>query len=120
MPALAPALMAASSVMGPDMPSAPSDPDAWLTRVEAKGMGEAGDDRLTREERAEEFLLMGYGWRKASIHGAMPSWAGRSLYPPCIALLREEGVITVDASGRLRVTASGFPLLDAVVADLAA
>jgi oxygen-independent coproporphyrinogen-3 oxidase len=34
--------------------------------------------------------------------------------------LREEGAITVDATGRLRVTSSGFPVLDAVVADLAA
>jgi oxygen-independent coproporphyrinogen-3 oxidase len=35
-------------------------------------------------------------------------------------VLREEGAITVDPSGRLRVTQAGFPLLDAVVADLAA
>ena len=35
-------------------------------------------------------------------------------------MLREEGAITVDANGRLRVTPSGFPVLDAVVADLAA
>ncbi len=34
--------------------------------------------------------------------------------------LREEGAITVDATGRLRATSSGFPVLDAVVADLAA
>jgi oxygen-independent coproporphyrinogen-3 oxidase len=34
--------------------------------------------------------------------------------------LREEGAITVDPTGRLRVTSSGFPVLDAVVADLAA
>jgi hypothetical protein len=35
-------------------------------------------------------------------------------------VLREEGAIIVDAGGRLRVTQSGFPVLDAVVADLAA
>ena len=35
-------------------------------------------------------------------------------------LLREEGAITVDTDGRLRVTKDGFPVLDAVVADLAA
>jgi oxygen-independent coproporphyrinogen-3 oxidase len=35
-------------------------------------------------------------------------------------MLREEGAIAVDADGRLRVTKSGFPVLDAVVADLAA
>ena len=37
-----------------------------------------------------------------------------------IAILREEGAITVDERGRLRVTRAGFPVLDAVVADLAA
>ena len=34
--------------------------------------------------------------------------------------LREEGAIIVDGDGRLRVTQEGFPVLDAVVADLAA
>ena len=46
--------------------------------------------------------------------------AGRALDPARIKLLRDEGAITVDADGRLRVTQQGFPLLDAVVADLAA
>jgi oxygen-independent coproporphyrinogen-3 oxidase len=35
-------------------------------------------------------------------------------------VLREEGAIVVDESGRLSVTQAGFPVLDAVVADLAA
>jgi hypothetical protein len=48
------------------------------------------------------------------------SLSGRALDPQRIAILREEGAITVDADGRLRVTQSGFPVLDAVVADLAA
>jgi oxygen-independent coproporphyrinogen-3 oxidase len=46
--------------------------------------------------------------------------SGRALDPRRIAVLREEGAITVDESGRLRVTQAGFPVLDAVVADLAA
>jgi coproporphyrinogen III oxidase-like Fe-S oxidoreductase len=46
--------------------------------------------------------------------------SGRALNPARIALLREEGAIVVDADGRLRVTQEGFPVLDAVVADLAA
>jgi coproporphyrinogen III oxidase-like Fe-S oxidoreductase len=48
------------------------------------------------------------------------SLSGRVLDPRRIALLREEGAISVDTDGRLRVTESGFPVLDAVVADLAA
>jgi oxygen-independent coproporphyrinogen-3 oxidase len=46
--------------------------------------------------------------------------ADRPLDPVRIAALREHGMIETDASGRLRVTPEGFPVLDAVVADLAA
>jgi len=46
--------------------------------------------------------------------------SGRTLDPKRISILREEGAIETTADGRLRVTQSGFPLLDAVVADLAA
>ena len=34
-------------------------PEAWLMRVEANGHGVVTDDVLNREERADEFLLMG-------------------------------------------------------------
>jgi oxygen-independent coproporphyrinogen-3 oxidase len=46
--------------------------------------------------------------------------SGRALDPKRISILREEGAVETTADGRLRVTQSGFPLLDAVVADLAA
>jgi len=46
--------------------------------------------------------------------------SGRVLDPARLTFLRDGGAIEVTDSGRLRVTPSGFPLLDAVVADLAA
>jgi oxygen-independent coproporphyrinogen-3 oxidase len=46
--------------------------------------------------------------------------AGRPLDPRRIAILREQGVVEATANGMLRVTLAGFPVLDAVVADLAA
>ena len=46
--------------------------------------------------------------------------AGRPLNPRRVAILREEGAVETTADGRLRVTLAGFPVLDAVVADLAA
>ena len=52
--------------------------------------------------------------------GRYADLSGRTLDPGRIAVLREEGAIVVDADGRLRVTKDGFPVLDAVVADLAA
>jgi putative oxygen-independent coproporphyrinogen III oxidase len=95
-------------------------PEAWLMRVEANGHGIVTDDVLNREERADEFLLMGLRLAEGIDPKRYAALSGRSLDQRRIALLREEGAITVDADGRLRVTQAGFPVLDAVVADLAA
>jgi oxygen-independent coproporphyrinogen-3 oxidase len=46
--------------------------------------------------------------------------AGRTLDEKRVAILREEGAVETTIDGRLRVTLAGFPVLDAVVADLAA
>ena len=95
-------------------------PEAWLMRVEANGHGVITDDVLNREERADEFLLMGLRLAEGIDPKRYAALSGRALDERRIALLREEGVITTDAEGRLRVTQAGFPVLDAVVADLAA
>jgi putative oxygen-independent coproporphyrinogen III oxidase len=95
-------------------------PEAWLMRVEANGHGVITDDRLNSEERADEFLLMGLRLAEGIDPKRYAALSGRALDPRRIAVLREEGAIVVDANGRLRVTKSGFPVLDAVVADLAA
>ncbi|WP_354031660.1 radical SAM family heme chaperone HemW [Bradyrhizobium sp. S3.2.6] len=95
-------------------------PEAWLMRVESSGHGVVTDDLLNSEERADEFLLMGLRLAEGIDPERYTALSGRPLDPKRIALLREEGAITVDATGRLRVTSSGFPVLDAVVADLAA
>jgi putative oxygen-independent coproporphyrinogen III oxidase len=95
-------------------------PEAWLMRVEANGHGVVVDDLLNSEERADEFLLMGLRLAEGIDPSRYLALSGRPLDPRRIALLREEGAISVDADGRLRVTQAGFPVLDAVVADLAA
>jgi putative oxygen-independent coproporphyrinogen III oxidase len=95
-------------------------PEAWLMRVEANGHGVVTDDVLNREERADEFLLMGLRLREGIDPERYAALSGRAIDPLRVAVLREEGAITVDADGRLRVTQAGFPVLDAVVADLAA
>jgi putative oxygen-independent coproporphyrinogen III oxidase len=95
-------------------------PEAWLTRVEDTGDGIDTDDTLNSEERADEFLLMGLRLAEGIDPRRYAQLSGRPLDPRRIAILREEGAIAVDAAGRLRVTQSGFPVLDAVVADLAA
>jgi putative oxygen-independent coproporphyrinogen III oxidase len=95
-------------------------PEAWLMRVEASGHGLVVDDRLNSEERADEFLLMGLRLAEGIDPRRYLALSGRPLDPRRIALLREQGAIVVDEGGRLRVTQAGFPVLDAVVADLAA
>jgi putative oxygen-independent coproporphyrinogen III oxidase len=95
-------------------------PEAWLMRVEASGHGVVIDDLLNSEERADEFLLMGLRLAEGIDPKRYEALSGRALDPHRIAVLREEGAIVVDESGRLRVTQAGFPVLDAVVADLAA
>jgi putative oxygen-independent coproporphyrinogen III oxidase len=95
-------------------------PETWLMRVEASGHGVVTDDLLNREERADEFLLMGLRLAEGIDPNRYAALSGRALDPHRIAVLREEGAIAVDEGGRLRVTPAGFPVLDAVVADLAA
>jgi putative oxygen-independent coproporphyrinogen III oxidase len=95
-------------------------PESWLMRVEASGHGLVTDEVLTRSERADEFLLMGLRLAEGIDLTRFEAIAGRTLDPKRIAALREHGLIVIDASGRLRVTPEGFPVLDAVVADLAA
>jgi putative oxygen-independent coproporphyrinogen III oxidase len=95
-------------------------PETWLMRVEANGHGVMTDERLNSVERADEFLLMGLRLAEGIDPKRYAALAGRSLDPRRIAILREEGAIAVEADGRLRVTQAGFPVLDAVVADLAA
>jgi len=95
-------------------------PEAWLMRVEANGHGVVTDDVLNGIERADEFLLMGLRLTEGIDPRRYAAISGRPLDERRIALLKEEGAITVDADGRVRVTQAGFPVLDAVVADLAA
>ncbi len=95
-------------------------PEKWLMRVEALGNGIVVDDALTPGEAADEYLLMGLRLAEGIDPARYARLAGRSLDPARVAMLREQGAIAITGEGRLRVTQSGFPLLDAVVADLAA
>jgi putative oxygen-independent coproporphyrinogen III oxidase len=95
-------------------------PETWLTRVEADGHGLITDDELTSEERGDEFLLMGLRLAEGIEIGRYQELAGRKLDPVRIADLSSHGLIETTSEGRLRVTMPGFPILDAVVADLAA
>jgi len=95
-------------------------PQRWLAQVEACGHGIVVDEMLTQEEVADEFLLMGLRLAEGVDPARYARLAGRSLDARRVALLQEQGIVETTADGRLRVTMAGFPVLDAVVADLAA
>ena len=95
-------------------------PESWLMRVESLGHGLIVDEALTREERADEYLLMGLRLAEGIDPARYAALAGRSLDDRRIAILHAEGAVETTAAGHLRVTQSAFPILDAVVADLAA
>jgi len=95
-------------------------PETWLSRVEAQGHGVTTDEVLTLSERADEFLLMGLRLAEGIDLTRYEQIAERALAPERIAALHRHGLVETNCTGRLRVTRSGFPVLDAVVADLAA
>jgi oxygen-independent coproporphyrinogen-3 oxidase len=95
-------------------------PEMWLTQVEAEGHGLIENDLLSAEEQGDEFLLMGLRLREGVDPKRFELLSGRPLDRRQIDTLRLEGFVAEDETGRLRVTPLGAPLLDSVVADLAA
>jgi len=95
-------------------------PETWLMRVQNQGHGVVTDEVLTREEAADEFLLMGLRLAEGIDPARYAALAGRPLDRRRIAALREHDLLEITPAGRLRVTLPGFPVLDAIVADLAA
>src|SRR5579883_1942575 len=95
-------------------------PEMWLTQVEAEGHGLIENDMLSAEEQGDEFLLMGLRLREGIDPKRFEALSGRPLDRRQIDTLALEGFVDEDENGRLRVTPLGAPLLDSVVADLAA
>ena len=95
-------------------------PETWLMRVESLGNGTITDELLTAEERADEFLLMGLRLVEGIDPARFEKLSGRPLDPERVAFLAAQGFVESGRDGCLRVTPAGFPVLDAVVADLAA
>ncbi|MDI3469516.1 MAG: Oxygen-independent coproporphyrinogen-III oxidase-like protein YggW [Pseudolabrys sp.] len=95
-------------------------PESWMMRVESLGHGLIVDEALTPGEQSDEYLLMGLRLAEGIEPERYAALSGRALDEKRIALLQNEGAVEMTPSGRLRVTMAGFPVLDAVVADLAA
>lgn len=95
-------------------------PFDWLARVNAQGHGMTTDDVLTWEEQGDEFLVMGLRLKEGISPARFMSISGRGIAEAQIAALKGYGFVETLPNGNIRVTEKGFPVLDAVVADLAA
>jgi len=95
-------------------------PEMWLTQVESEGHGLIENAPLSAEEQGDEFLLMGLRLREGVDRARFEALSGRALKQRQIDDLAAEGFIEEDETGRIRVTRDGAPLLDSIVADLAA
>ena len=94
-------------------------PESWLKRVEREGHGLIVNERLSLLEQADEFLLMGLRLREGVDRARYERLAGRPFDPARVEVLEKEGLIEI-VGERLRVSGAGFPVLNAIVADLAA
>jgi oxygen-independent coproporphyrinogen-3 oxidase len=95
-------------------------PETWLKRVEQAGHGLVEDTLLTLEEEGDEFLLAGLRLREGVDPARYLALTGRPLDRRRIEALEADGLLARFGRERLAVTPAGVPVLDAVVADLAA
>lgn len=95
-------------------------PEMWLTVVESEGTGLIEDEALSLEEQGDEFLLMGLRLTEGIDPARFQALTGKRFEASRVADLIANGMVEYTRQGRIRVTSEGFPVLDAVVADLAA
>jgi oxygen-independent coproporphyrinogen-3 oxidase len=95
------------------------NPELWAAAVEADGHGLVMDAALSAEAQADEFLVMGLRLAEGIDLARFHRLSGRRLDERRIDDLIMDGMVERVGRDRLRVTRDGFPVLDAVVADLA-
>lgn len=95
-------------------------PFEWQKRVMSAGRGWVTDDILTWEEEGDELLVMGLRLREGINPNRFAALAGRQISDRQIRELKAIGFVETLPNGNIRVTDRGWPVLDAVVADLAA
>ncbi|MGO4334465.1 radical SAM family heme chaperone HemW [Labrys sp. KB_33_2] len=94
-------------------------PEKWLAAVRTNGHGLVDDQALTADQQGDEMLLMGLRLAEGIDLARLARLRGRPMADATLAGLQQNGMIE-RREDRVRVTRAGFPLLDAVVAELAA
>jgi oxygen-independent coproporphyrinogen-3 oxidase len=95
-------------------------PETWLEQVEREGHGLIEEEWLTAEAEGDEFLLMGLRLKEGIDLQRFRALTGRSLDETRIRSLEQDGFLARPSERRLAVTREGFPVLNAVVGQLAA
>ncbi len=95
-------------------------PELWAHAVETRGHGMNENECLTLEDSSDEMLLMGLRVREGIDTARYVEETGHELDPKRVSDLVSHGMIEHLSGNRLRATAAGWLVLDAVIADLAA
>ncbi len=97
-------------------------PEHWLAGVNESGHGMESETSLTVAERTTEALVMGLrlaeGLDAARFVARSGTALADSVKPDAVARLVEQGLLISDSRG-LRLTAAGWPLANAVLAEIA-
>ena len=97
-------------------------PEHWLAGVNESGHGMESETPLSVAERTTEALVMGLRLAEGLDAARFVARCGTALAdavkPDAVARLVAQGLLTSDSSG-LRLTAAGWPLANAVLAEIA-
>ena len=94
------------------------NPEEWWQQCMVEGHGFDERTGLTSQEQGDEFLLMGLRLAEGIDPSRYEHITGEALDPKQITFLSDLNLLEHTDTGRLKATAKGFLLLDAVVADL--
>ncbi len=97
-------------------------PENWIAAVTRNGHGIEREDALTPDERVTEALVMGLRMREGIDLARVAALGERPIdavvRAPAVALLARQGLVARDGD-RLALTPAGFPVLDAVLREIA-
>lgn len=97
-------------------------PENWIAAVDRNGHGIEREDALTPDERVTEALVMGLRMREGIDLSRIAALGRRPIdgvvRPQAVELLARQGLV-VRHGDRLALTPAGFPVLDAVLREIA-
>ena len=94
-------------------------PGAWIQAVETTGTGEVPRDAIPAHEQAIEYLLMSLRLTEGLEEARYAALSGKPLEEHAVTSLIDMGMID-RSDGRIRATAQGRPVLNAILRELAA